>query len=47
MKKLAIVLGTILYIAVPIDVCPDFLPILGLGDDLVVIVMAVRAVLFK
>lgn len=45
MRKLAIVLGCLLYLISPIDVIPD--PLVGPGqvDDLVVIAMSVRALL--
>jgi|JI10StandDraft_1071094.scaffolds.fasta_scaffold2467442_1 uncharacterized membrane protein YkvA (DUF1232 family) len=40
MKKLLIVVACIIYVVWPIDVLPDFIPIVGWIDDLVAIVTA-------
>jgi uncharacterized membrane protein YkvA (DUF1232 family) len=45
MRKFAIVLGCLLYVIFPIDFIPDFIPIAGQADDLMAIVLAVRALL--
>ncbi len=47
MRKLAIIVGCVLYVICPIDLVPDFLPIAGQLDDLLVIVNTVRSVLKK
>lgn len=41
-----LVLGALIaYLAVPIDVVPDFIPVAGQLDDVVVVVLALRLVL--
>ena len=37
--------GLIAYLALPIDVVPDFIPVAGQLDDVVVVVLALRLVL--
>jgi uncharacterized membrane protein YkvA (DUF1232 family) len=39
------VAGLALYLLSPVDLLPDFIPILGLVDDLVLIPLAIRALL--
>ena len=41
--KLALV-GLVAYLASPIDLVPDFLPVIGYADDVVVVAWALRAV---
>lgn len=43
MRTLFIIVGCALYVISPIDLCPDFIPILGQCDDLAAIVIAFRA----
>lgn len=42
MKKFLIILLAVIYVVSPIDFIPDFIPVLGWLDDLVVIVMAAK-----
>ncbi len=37
--------GLVLYLLSPVDLLPDFIPLLGLVDDLVLIPLAIRAML--
>ncbi|ABA24170.1 Protein of unknown function DUF1232 [Trichormus variabilis ATCC 29413] len=39
-----VILGTILYIASPIDIAPDFLPVVGQIDDFLVLSILVTEV---
>lgn len=39
------VAGLALYLLSPVDLLPDFIPVLGLVDDLVLIPLAIRALL--
>jgi uncharacterized membrane protein YkvA (DUF1232 family) len=39
------VAGLALYLVSPVDLLPDFIPLLGLVDDLVLIPLAIRALL--
>ncbi len=41
----AILFGALAYFIVPFDVLPDFMPLLGFGDDAAVLYAAVRSVL--
>lgn len=43
MKKFLIVVGCILYVLWPIDLIPDFIPVLGWIDDLVAIATGIIA----
>jgi len=36
--------GLLAYVAMPIDLVPDFVPVLGYADDAILIVLALRAV---
>ena len=38
-------LGIVLYLISPIDIVPDWIPFLGVVDDLVLIPLAIRALL--
>jgi uncharacterized membrane protein YkvA (DUF1232 family) len=39
------VLGIVLYVLSPVDLIPDWLPLLGIADDLVLVPLAVRFLL--
>jgi uncharacterized membrane protein YkvA (DUF1232 family) len=39
------VAGLVLYLLSPVDLLPDFIPLLGLVDDLVLIPLVIRALL--
>jgi uncharacterized membrane protein YkvA (DUF1232 family) len=43
-KERAIILGALAYLILPIDLIPDFLPVVGLTDDAVVLATAVTKV---
>ncbi len=42
--KLAVV-GMVIYLISPLDLLPDFIPVLGIVDDLVLLPLAIRFVL--
>jgi uncharacterized membrane protein YkvA (DUF1232 family) len=42
--RLVVVLG---YLAVPIDVIPDFIPVVGYADDAVIVAFVIRSVIKK
>jgi uncharacterized membrane protein YkvA (DUF1232 family) len=41
------VLGLVIYVVSPIDLVPDFIPFLGIADDLVLVPLGVRLLLSK
>lgn len=41
----AILFGALAYFILPVDLLPDFMPLLGFGDDAAVLYAAVRSVL--
>jgi uncharacterized membrane protein YkvA (DUF1232 family) len=41
----AVLVGALLYLASPIDLVPDFIPIAGQIDDVIVVALALRVVL--
>jgi uncharacterized membrane protein YkvA (DUF1232 family) len=41
------VLGIVLYVLSPVDLIPDWLPLLGIADDLVLVPLAVRFLLHR
>jgi uncharacterized membrane protein YkvA (DUF1232 family) len=43
-KEKAIILGALGYLISPLDVVPDAIPIVGLGDDLAVLVYVLKLV---
>lgn len=45
MRKLALIVGCLLYVLSPIDLIPDFVPIAGQADDLTLIILTIRALL--
>jgi uncharacterized membrane protein YkvA (DUF1232 family) len=40
-----LILGLIFYLILPIDFVPDFIPVLGYADDVIVIAVVLRAVI--
>ncbi|MDQ4022075.1 MAG: DUF1232 domain-containing protein [Actinomycetota bacterium] len=42
--RLALLLG---YLALPIDLIPDFIPVLGYADDAIVVALALRSVVYR
>jgi len=44
-SRKALLAGGIAYLAVPFDLVPDFIPVLGLLDDALVIALVLRGVL--
>jgi uncharacterized membrane protein YkvA (DUF1232 family) len=47
MRKIAIVLGCLLYVLSPIDLAPDFIPGIGQLDDLAAIGLTLRSLFSK
>lgn len=45
LQKKALILGALTYVVSPIDVIPDFIPVFGQLDDLVVLTKAVKLLL--
>ncbi|MDK9580210.1 DUF1232 domain-containing protein [Sneathia sanguinegens] len=43
MKKILLIIFAIIYVASPIDIIPDVIPIAGQADDLIAIIMAIMA----
>lgn len=41
-KELAIIIGAISYVAMPLDIILDILPIIGFTDDIVIVGLAVK-----
>jgi uncharacterized membrane protein YkvA (DUF1232 family) len=41
----AIVIAMLVYLALPVDLIPDFIPVAGQFDDAVVVVLTLRAIL--
>ena len=42
---IALVIGGLLYVLSPIDLIPDFIPLLGVMDDVVLVPLAIRFLL--
>lgn len=42
MKRILLILAALAYIVSPIDLIPDFIPVAGWGDDLVVLLLALN-----
>ena len=45
MKTKSFVLGVIGYVILPIDIIPDFIPVIGFVDDLIIVVFALDQIL--
>lgn len=45
MRKIALILGCLLYVLSPIDLMPDFIPGIGQLDDLGAIALTIRSLL--
>lgn len=43
-RRKALLAGVIAYLAMPFDLIPDFIPVIGLLDDALVVVLALRAI---
>lgn len=41
----ALILGLLVYLVLPIDLVPDFIPVLGYADDVIVVAAVLRAVI--
>ncbi len=46
-KKVFIIALVVMYIVSPIDLCPDFIPGLGFGDDIVAGIIGLRQFVSK
>jgi uncharacterized membrane protein YkvA (DUF1232 family) len=44
-SRKALLLGLVAYLAMPFDLIPDFVPVAGQADDLIVVALVLRAVL--
>jgi uncharacterized membrane protein YkvA (DUF1232 family) len=42
-KSLVVLVGALVYFLMPLDAIPDFIPVIGLTDDVTVIAMALTA----
>jgi uncharacterized membrane protein YkvA (DUF1232 family) len=40
-----LILGLLVYLILPIDLVPDFIPVLGYADDVIVVAVVLRAVI--
>jgi uncharacterized membrane protein YkvA (DUF1232 family) len=47
MRKIALIVGCLLYCLSPIDLLPDFIPGVGQLDDLAAIVLTIRSLVSK
>jgi uncharacterized membrane protein YkvA (DUF1232 family) len=43
----ALIWGLLIYLALPIDLVPDFIPVLGYADDVILAVLVLRRVIRK
>lgn len=43
-RTIALMIGTCLYLLTPIDLIPDFLPVIGYADDVAVVAFVLRTI---
>lgn len=43
-KSLLMIIGSLIYFMMPIDILPDFIPVLGLADDISIIFLVFKSI---